>query len=470
MTCVGRFTAAGDEAGARDSAAWRSGLLDVAFLQRDTRACESCKKERGMEQVGVDRLSAHNAVFGVYRDGDNNLDEVQERNVTDFIKTTSANPALKVVAEDTTRVAHAPFLRGQLRTEWSTIQNGTQHITRVTAPTDMSDRRTLAAFVEQTLEGRVNDPDFRKADVWIDLVDHGGGDGGGLQADSTGGFMSLEDIAGAIGDGRAAFHKRHPGADDSVTGVLANQCLMATVGFADTLSHVGVRYLAASPETMLAPGVPSSAFADTITRGGGWAKDAVDVTMRARYGSGVNAYHPAAAFDVLDISAPTIAKVRGAIADFNLEVSSLGRTAEGRDEVREIRADIKSVRGMVRFDHSADMPWHADRPAIASYTAVADDARLPGVVRSAARSAASAVADMVIAHKESGDFGPFHASYTDAIGPTAHLPITRLSYDAWADQGVVETHNDFYDAVHGRDFARAIGAYNAVEDAAGAVA
>ena len=125
---------------------------------------------------------------------------------------------------------------------------------------------------------------------------------------------------------------------------------------------------------------------------------------------------------------------------------------------------------MVRFDHSADMPWHADRPAIASYGAIADDDRLPDALRGAARAAANAVAGIVLAHKESSAFGPFHASYADAAGPTAHLPITSHSYDAWADQGVVETHNDFYDAVHGRDFARAIGAYSASEDAAGAAA
>jgi len=335
----------------------------------------------------------------------------------------------------------------------------------------MSDRHSLAAFVEQTLEARVSDPRFCKADVWIDLVDHGGGDGGGLQADSTGGFMSLQDIAGAITDGRAAFHKKFPGADDSVTGVLANQCLMATIGFCDTLSHSGVRYLAASPETMIAPGVPSAAFADVVAHGGSdWPQAAVDATMHARYGSGVDAYHPAAAFDVLDLDATKIAAVRGAVSGFNRQVSSLRHSESGNDSLQDIRADMRSVRGMVRFDHSADMPWHADRPAIAAYDAVAGDERLPEALRGAAKAAASAVADLVLAHKESADFGPFHSSYADAVGPTAHLPITRQLYDSWADQGVVETHNDFYDAVHGRDFARAIGAYDAREDAAGAVA
>jgi hypothetical protein len=293
-----------------------------------------------VEQMTAEPVGNRNVVVGVYRDGDNSLDAVQERNVTDFIKTTATNSSLKVVAEDTTRVVHPPFVRGQLLTEWSTIQNGTQHITRITAPADMSNRKSLAVFVEQMLEARASDPKFRSADVWLDLVDHGGGYGGGLQADSSGGFMSLQDVAGAISDGRAAFRKKFLGADDSVTGVLANQCLTAT------------------------------------------------------------------------------------------------------------------IRGMVRFDHSAEMPWHADRPAIASYQAIADDGRLPEHLREAAAHAAAAVNYLVLAHKESTNFGPFHPSYADAIGPTVHLPITKQLYDSWADQSVLEMHNDFFDAVHGREFAR----------------
>jgi hypothetical protein len=221
---------------------------------------------------------------------------------------------------------------------------------------------------------------------------------------------------------------------------------------------------------MLAPGVPSAAFADALTHGTKWAQDAVDVTMRARYGSGASAYHPAAAFDVLDLDATKIANVRSTVSAFNAETSTLAHQSGGREQLRQVRSDVKSVRGMVRFDHSADMPWHADRPAIAVYETMADDLRLPDALRGAAKAAADAVASLVLAHKESADFGPFHASYSDAIGPNVHLPITPHSYDAWADQGVVETHNGFFDAVHGRDFARAIGSYNPREDAAGAVA
>ena len=58
------------------------------------------------------------------------------------------------------------------------------------------------------------------------------------------------DIANAIAHGVALHAQEHPeDAGRTVDGVVANQCLMDTMGFADALSHAGVRYLAASPET-----------------------------------------------------------------------------------------------------------------------------------------------------------------------------------------------------------------------------
>ena len=65
-----------------------------------------------MQVTAAAAAGLHRVVFGVYRDGDNNLDVVQERNVTDFVQETRANPALKVVAEDTTAVHKAPFKQG----------------------------------------------------------------------------------------------------------------------------------------------------------------------------------------------------------------------------------------------------------------------------------------------------------------------------------------------------------------------
>ena len=423
-----------------------------------------------MDSTSITPAATEQVVFGVYRDGDNNLDAAQRRNVTDFIQETASDRALKVVAEDTTSLARTPFVRGDLRTEDSIIQDGTQRIVRVRPPVDMSDRASLASFVERTLSAKAADPKFAHAAVWIDLVDHGGGDGGGLQADSTGGFMSVEDIAGAIADGSARFHAAHPHADAAVTGVVANQCLMATLGFADALSRAGVRFLAASPETMLAPGVPSAKVADALTRGGDhWPQAVVDATMRARYGPAPDSYHPAAAFDVFDLAPDKLSAVRDAVTAFDDKAAALGRSGSAIEALHDLRGDLDSVRGMARFPHSAGMPWRADRPAIAVYDRIASDARLPDDLRSAARGASAAIGDLVMAHGEARRFAPFGSSYADAAGPTEHFPVTKRSFDSWAGAGVSETHNEFYDAVDGRELARAVGSYNALEDREGAV-
>jgi hypothetical protein len=415
--------------------------------------------------------AGHRVVFGVYRDGDNNLDAAQERNVTDFVRETRSNSALKVVAEDTTALAKAPFRKGDLRTEWSVIQGGAQHVVRIESARDMSDRATLAAFVDRTLEARASDSTFKGADVWLDLVDHGAGDGGGLQSDANGGgCMPMEDIAGAIADGREQFLKKHPGADASVTGVLANQCLMATLGFADALSRSGVKYLAASPETMLTPGVPSAKVADVLTQGGDWAHNVVDATMRTRYGDGHSQYHPAAAFDVFDLDAQKIATMRSAVTAFNDSVVDMKRLKTGAGLLHDVRSDIRAVPGMARFDHTSDMVYHADRPAEAVYDRISADRRLPASVRDAAGTAKGAVDALVIAHAENAWFAEFHAPYADAAGPTAHIPLTPGQYDPWSSGGVSETHNGFFDAVHGRELARAIGAYSSADDRAALVA
>jgi len=421
-----------------------------------------------VETIATTSAPLHPVVFGVYRDGDNNLDAVQERNVTDFIQATGANAALKVVAEDTTSLARKPFTSSDLRTESSIIQGGAQHVVKVEPALDMSSRATLAAFVSRTLEERAADPKFRNADVWLDLVDHGAGDGGGLQADSAGGnCMTMEDIAGAIADGRARFQKAHPGGNATITGVLANQCLMATLGFADALSRNGVRFLAASPETMLAPGAPSAKIADALTHGGDWAANVVQSTMQARYGA--DGYHPAAAFDVFDLDPAKMRAVRSSVRGFNDSVVRLRQSDAAGDLVHDVRSDIRGVPGMARFDHTADMIYHSDRPAEAVYDRIAADDRLPAYVRNSAASASQAARALVLAHEEYGMFLPFHASYADAAGPTEHLPLNRTQYDPWAGNGITETHNGFFDAVHGPEFARAIGAYNARDDAAGAV-
>jgi hypothetical protein len=119
---------------------------------------------------------------------------------------------------------------------------------------------------------------------------------------------------------------------------------------------------------------------------------------------------------------------------------------------------------MARFDHTSDMIYHADRPVEALYAKIGTDARLPQPVRDAAGAARDAVGAIVLAHDEDAWSAPMHARYADAAGPTAHIPLSSDQYDPWSRNGVSETHNAFFKAVHGREFAQAIGAYSASDD------
>jgi hypothetical protein len=378
--------------------------------------------------------------FGIYRDGDNNLDAVQELTLAQALRTSAADSRIEFTVEDTTHLRGVlrqtqDDIRGALHTERYTIADGDVAGVHVGRADTMSDEGNLARFVARTLD---NAQTSGAKQTWIDLVDHGGGDGGGLET-ASGSCMSMPDIAKAIADGVALHAAEHPeDAGRGVDGIVANQCLMDTMGFADALSRSGVRYLAASPETMLAPGVPSDvahAIASHENRPAAMAKSVVTDVMRAK--------DAAAAFDVLDLDPSKIGRAESAIKRLNDDAGAEAGESGVRAAMRE---DARAIDGMVRFPHAPkDMPWHADRPAIAFYDTLADDGRLDARLRGDAQAAADAVRDLVLAHRERDDFAPFGgADYSDAAGPTVHLPTTRGQIDPWAAAGVSETDNAFY--------------------------
>jgi hypothetical protein len=396
--------------------------------------------------------------FGIYRDGDNNLDAIQESTLAQALRTSARDARVEFTVEDTTRL-HADgdaIESGDLRTESYAIADGGVTKVRVDAAHDMSDESNLARFVARTLD---NAEANGAKQTWVELVDHGGGDGGGLET-ADGSVMSMPDIARAIADGTTLHAAAHP--EDTgrrIDGVVANQCLMDTLGFADALSHAGVRYLAASPETMLAPGVPSDvahAIASHAQDPNGMAKAVVNDVMRTKYDAGeLGRFGPAAAFDVLDLAPSKISVVEQSIKRLNDDVAA----ESGRPGVRGVmREDARAIDGMVRFPQSdRNMPWRADRPAIAFYNTIATDGRLDARLRSDAAAAERAVRDLVLAHRESDDFVPFGgADYSDAVGPTVHLPTSRREIDPWASAGVVETKNPFYAKVHQAEMTRAL--------------
>jgi hypothetical protein len=390
--------------------------------------------------------------FGIYRDGDNNLDAIQANVLAQARATSAHNRHIEFLVEDTTaRSGFAP--RHVLRTESYAIADGTlSRRIELGPPHDMSARSTLAHFVRATLDrAEANGA----KETWIELVDHGAGDGGGLEADHGNGIMTEDDMARAIADGVRAHARAHPeDAGRRVDGVLANECLMGTLGVASALSHAGVRFLAASPETMLAPGAPTG-VADAIARNIGdpdaMAAAVVDRVMRTQYEAAPGErFGPAAAFDVFDLDPHKIAAMEHGVKALNAALTE----AAGHRSLRAIvREDARAIDGMVRFPHSAGLPWHADRPALALYDTLASDGRLPAELRDAASQAHAAVADLVLAHGESDDFEPFDdADYSNAAGPTVHFPVTKRQIDAWAPD-VSETDNAFYRRTGGLDVA-----------------
>jgi hypothetical protein len=393
--------------------------------------------------------------FGLYRDGDNNLDDVQSLVINQALQTSKKDASIEFTIEDTTsRRGFEP--QDTLRTESYTIADGGfSSNVKIGPPHDMSARADLAKFVAHVLD---NAQTSGAKQTWIDLVDHGGGDGGGLQSDhSEVGIMRADDIAGAISDGVSMHAKAHPeDAGRGVDGVVANQCLMSTVAFSSALSNAGVKYLAASPETMLAPGVPTSVAHDIAAHASDpvkMAKAIVATTMNKTYGTRDDGFAPAAAFDVIDLDPAKMKTVRDSVTALD---SALVDAAKHRTQRAAIREDARAIDGMVRFPEGKSMPWRADRPAIALYDTFAQDGRLDTSVRTAAANARDAIASTVLAHRESDDFVPFNdADYSNAYGPTIHFPVTPKQIDSWAPQ-ISETDNDFYKSVGAGDLADAV--------------
>ncbi|MHB8306275.1 MAG: hypothetical protein ACYDEU_09735, partial [Vulcanimicrobiaceae bacterium] len=196
--------------------------------------------------------------FGIYRDGDNNLDASQGATLAQALHASAKDSRIEYTVQDTTalRRSRGDLVEGKLRTDSFTIADGTLGHAQAGKPHNMADPKNLAHFVAQVLD---NAQASGAKQTWIELTDHGAGDGGGLEADSTKGIMRMPEMAAAIAEGVKIHSQEHPeDAGRGVDGVVANQCLMSSLGFADALSHAGVRYLAASPETMVSPGVPSN--------------------------------------------------------------------------------------------------------------------------------------------------------------------------------------------------------------------
>jgi len=385
--------------------------------------------------------------FGIYRDGDNNLDRSQAVTLAQALQLSREDANIEFTVEDTTSRNSS-----RLQTRMYTLADGQVDHASTGLPHDMASSKNLADFVATTLDQAER---CGAKQTWIELSDHGAGDGGGLEADSAQAIMSIDAMAAAIARGVQLHAGDHPeDAGRKVDGVVANQCLMASLGFSDELSHAGVKFLAASPETMLSPGTPTTVAGaiarhpdDPVAMAHAVVRDVMDYT----YEVGAQRWHPAAAFDVLDLANDKWAQVERRVKAFNDTLAN-----EPASAARIVRSDAASVEGMVRFPHADGMPWQGDRPAVTLYDTIAGDSRLDQSLRTSAKAAAGAIASIVLAHAESSDVAPFgDADYRDAVGPTVHFPVRSSEIDPWAPR-VSETNNAFYKRLDGSNVAATI--------------
>ena len=114
--------------------------------------------------------------FGIYRDGDNNLDDIQSIVLDQAIEVSAKQPSIEFTVEDTDMVD----TEDTLSTQSYRLDDGQEFSFKESPMHDMSSRANLAQFVARTLD---NAEKSGAKETWIDLVDHGAGDGGGLEAD-----------------------------------------------------------------------------------------------------------------------------------------------------------------------------------------------------------------------------------------------------------------------------------------------
>ncbi|MDQ6826629.1 MAG: hypothetical protein M3Z14_05435 [Candidatus Eremiobacteraeota bacterium] len=120
-----------------------------------------------MQTVGL--RTANTLEFGIYRDGDNNLDQSQAQGIIQARTVSKSHDGIQFTVEDTTsREGVEPA--GTLRTESYTIRGGRVANLNVDAPADMASASNLAKFVAHTLD---NAEQTNAKATWIELSDHG---------------------------------------------------------------------------------------------------------------------------------------------------------------------------------------------------------------------------------------------------------------------------------------------------------
>ncbi len=99
----------------------------------------------------VASTSQRTVEFGIYRDGDNNLDESQGVTLRQALQTSAKDSRIEYTVQDTTSAG-----TGALRTDNFTLSDGGIGQASIDAPHDMASEKNLARFVATRSTTRKN--------------------------------------------------------------------------------------------------------------------------------------------------------------------------------------------------------------------------------------------------------------------------------------------------------------------------
>ena len=393
-----------------------------------------------MLQTFTSTPSRRTLEFGIYRDGDNNLDAVQEAAVS----------RRRCASARAMRALSSPWKTRRRFTEARCTPTSTRspaarigHVMRGDAH-DMSDESNLARFVARTLD---NAEASGRKQTWVDLIDHGGGDGGGLQT-SDGHCMTMPDIAKAISDGvvlhaKAASRRRR-------TQRRRRRCQSMPYGY------VGLRRRALARRRDVASRITGN-DAGTGRSKRRRARHRVESTRSECDGS-----RPRRRRDAHEIRCRRFGQLRsGRSIRRARSPPEKDRARRRRDQtIQRCRCGPRSrarragrgARGRSIGRRHGAFSRRDERHAVARRPSGhcrlrhhRERRRLERAFVATPRRRATPSAIWCSPIARAARFAAFGgADYSDAVGPTVHAPVKRAQIDPWASAGISETDNAFY--------------------------
>lgn len=380
--------------------------------------------------------------YGIYRDGDNNLDQAEGPLIPQAVQVSAKHSNISMLVMDTTSYFDGHPSQNGPRTYTYELYNGKISNLTIHPRQDMSKSGNLAEFIaDNYAEAHAIEKAHPgvKVETAIEIIDHGAGDAGAVfveEPDGTISHMTADDMAAAVRRG-AQIHAQRDPSDHArnIEYLDMHVCFSNAMGVINSMSDAGVHYFIGTEETAIAPGTPTTVaadIADNILDPTLMGNAVVEDVLKTRYHAHGLTYGPVAAIDVLDIAPDKMRAAADAERQFN--ALAIEEIRQDPRVAHRLINDARKIPGMQRDDPAAAVPWRADRPAIALYLEFESDPKLPAGLRAAAHNVAVRIAQLIVAHGETHNAVGFGSDYRDVIGPTTRFPVSYAQVDPLQDQ------------------------------------